>query len=85
METQNYNRIRDAAQRLISNLLSEGASNPERQAEILVKLSLAQSALLNTEASVGNCALDGTDLHFEGRSNGLYVCCAGDPRHCWKV
>jgi hypothetical protein len=83
------NKIREAAQQKIYALLRESYSDSGAQANVQAKLSIAQSALMYPTASIGNCAMDGSDLHFEGRKNGLYICCAGDPKtnqvHCWMV
>ena len=81
--------VREAAQNKIYALLSESYSDPKAQANVQAQLSIAQTALMYPSASIGNCAIDGSNLHFEGRNSGLYVCCAGDPKtnqvHCWTV
>lgn len=38
----------------------------------------------SVSSSIGSCALDGGDLHFEGRSEGLVVACVLDASHRWK-
>ena len=50
---------------------------------VLARLQIAQIALALPTASIGSCAADGTPLTFRGRDDGLYICCNGDPEHCW--
>ncbi len=54
--------------------------------EIQTQVVRAQLALLATVfplASLGTCEQDGTELLYQGRQDGLYVCCVHN--HCWKV
>jgi hypothetical protein len=44
----------------------------------------AVSFFRSVSSSIGSCALDGGDLHFEGRAEGLVVACVLDVSHRWK-
>lgn len=77
--------VKNAAQKLISKLMSEGTNEPIERRNKQAQIAIAQVALFATTAMIGTCGSDGTELHFEGRDNGLYVCCAGNPAHCWKI
>jgi len=76
------NDVRAAANNLLDELF--GAQSAEQRLSALARTGILQVALLTPMAVIGNCETDGTELHFQGRSDGLYVCCAGNPRHCWK-
>jgi len=45
----------------------------------------AQLSLLSASvpSSVGTCEYDGKPLRYQGRDDGLYVCCSRG--HCWPV
>jgi hypothetical protein len=65
---------------LISN---DVGSTPYRDAA--AKMAIAQAAISSPSAMVGTCGIDGTSLQFVGKQEGLHVCCAGNPQHCWKI
>jgi|HubBroStandDraft_6_1064221.scaffolds.fasta_scaffold740327_1 hypothetical protein len=77
--------VRDAATRairaLLNDLLEPGADVPS----IAARIAIANVALMAAAVSIGTCTMDGTDMHYSGRSNGLFVCCSASPQHCWKV
>ena len=79
--------IKRAANRLIASLLETGTTDPIERLNIQAKISLAQIALSSSLAVLGTCAVSGcgSDLQFEGRASGLYVCCLNVPKHCWKL
>jgi hypothetical protein len=49
------------------------------------QLALAQAALTAPDEPVGPCPVDGGELHFEGRGDGLYLCCTVNLTHAWRV
>jgi hypothetical protein len=81
------NIIKEAAEKLISSLLTPGTNDPNHQMNVQAKIALAQIALVTPLAIIGTCTVGGcnTDMHFVGRADGLYVCCSGSPKHCWKI
>ena len=85
MDETRINRVKAAAEKLLDELIGEAAQDVELRLSTLARTGIVQVALSVPMAMIGNCESDGTELHFEGRSSGLYVCCAGNPRHCWKV
>jgi hypothetical protein len=77
--------VRDAAVRAIQALLMDlevtGADAPS----IAARIAIANVALMAAAVSIGTCTMDGTDMHYSGRTDGLYVCCSAASQHCWKV
>ena len=55
------------------------------RALLLVLLATNMSLGARRGASLGRCSTDGTSLRFEGRPDGLRICCGGNTVHCWKV
>ena len=78
-------RVKAAADKLLNELLGTSVASLEETHSNFAKLGIVQVALTAPMATIGNCAQDGSELHFEGRADGLYVCCADIPAHCWKV
>lgn len=76
--------IRFQARRVIDSL-EERITNDSTAIDVLPAMLLAQAAIIAPHASLGSCAQDGTDLLYAGRADGLYVCCGGNPQHCWRV
>jgi hypothetical protein len=64
-----------------SGLSTEGLAFDALQQQ----LALAQAALTAPDEPVGPCPVDGGELRFEGRSDGLYLCCAANLTHAWRV
>jgi hypothetical protein len=89
--------VRVAARRVIAKMARIASDADEKTLAsaadyqgMLAKLALAQVALAYPQATIGLCAEDGAPLHFEGREDGLYVCCATccaslTPHPGWKI
>jgi hypothetical protein len=60
--------------------------DPERSdyGQRLVQLIYVAVTALQS-GGVGSCDQDGTSMYYVGRTDGLYVCCGGNPQHCWKL
>jgi len=77
--------VREAATKAIQALLTDLTDPYADAVSIAAKIAIANVALMAATVSVGTCTMDGTDMHYSGRANGLYMCCSGSPQHCWKV
>lgn len=85
------NEVKRAARRTIANLCKTAQDAPSMGAEGLgfdilnQQLALAQAALTAPDEAVGPCPVDGSELHFEGRADGLYLCCTINLTHAWRI
>lgn len=83
-------RIRRAALRTAQRLdgVLEGLFGQEGSILWQSVMAIRQLAMLALEfplAVLGRCAIDGSELQFEGRPTGLWVCCQNNPPHCWRI
>lgn len=85
------NEVKRAARRTIANLCKSAQETPAVSADGLgfdilhQQLALAQAALTAPDETVGPCPVDGSELHFEGRADGLYLCCTINLTHVWRI
>jgi len=77
--------VRDAATRAIQALLYDLSQPGADVVSISARIAIANIALVAAAVSIGTCTMDGTDMHYSGRGDGLYVCCSAAHQHCWKV
>ncbi len=83
----NETEVIAAAKKTINDLLEYEVVDKIERLNIHAKISLAQIALFAPLASIGTCTVNScnTNLHYEGRDSGLYLCCTGSPKHCWQI
>jgi hypothetical protein len=55
------------------------------QLSVLARMQLALSATATPLAVTGTCAIDGTEMRYVGREEGLFMCCSNYEQHCWPV
>lgn len=73
----------------VYNLREEMDPRRSHEAQIEVQSVMAQLQIMQIAASlplasIGSCHC-GHNLRYRGSQDGLFVCCTGDPEHCWKL
>lgn len=78
--------IMNAASSLSRDLLNRisSTSEPKEVQSLVAKFQVAQTAMSLPLASIGSCHC-GKNLRYKGTTEGLLVCCTGDPEHCWSI
>lgn len=69
------------ASQLKAGLNSSELSDYQTQ---VTKHLLVQMAAIMPLASIGTCHC-GHEMRYKGKVSALYVCCSGNPEHCWRI
>lgn len=75
----------DRLQSLSGEIYLKSDMKAQREAQsLMAQLQMAQTAMSLPLASIGSCHC-GAELRYKGLQRGLFVCCTGNPEHCWKL
>lgn len=77
--------IKQSARIIISELEFDNETDSVRRRFNEIKVAIAKLAFWKPLAILGNCEEDGSELRFEIKNGGLYLCCSRTPSHCFRI